>query len=354
MTVDAVGGVWRYAMDLCRALNDARVRVLLVGLGPPPGTAQGAEAASLPGTRLQWLDAPLDWMAPDAAALVGVPDELAALAARAGVDLLHLNLPSQAAGLRTERPVLIVSHSCLPSWWAAMRGTALPAEWAWQWRLNAAGLARAEAVVAPSASHAAALRATYAPEGRIRVVPNAAAVTPGAGPRELLVLAAARWWDEAKGGALLDEAAARSPWPVQAAGALRGDNGAAFTFHHATALGPLPAEDLRNRMRRAAVFASPSRYEPFGLAALEAAQAGAALVLAEIPTYREIWDGAAEFAADAGCLAAALHRLASDPALLHRRAAQARERAARFTPDRQLAALLAAYAAAAAAACPAE
>ena len=40
-------------------------------------------------------------------------------------------------------------------------------------------------------------------------------------------------------------------------------------------------------------------YEPFGLAVLEAAQAGCALVLSDIPTFRELWDGAALFVAAA-------------------------------------------------------
>ena len=52
---------------------------------------------------------------------------------------------------------------------------------------------------------------------------------------------------------------------------------------------------LANWYAKASVFASVSRYEPFGLAVLEAAQAGCALVLSDIPTFRELWDGAALF-----------------------------------------------------------
>ena len=43
----------------------------------------------------------------------------------------------------------------------------------------------------------------------------------------------------------------------------------------------------------AAIFARPARYEPFGLAILEAAQAGCALVLGDIPSLRELWADAA-------------------------------------------------------------
>ena len=58
------------------------------------------------------------------------------------------------------------------------------------------------------------------------------------------------------------------------------------------------------------VFVSAALYEPFGLAVLEAAQAGCALVLSDIPTFRELWDGAALFVAadDAAGFAAALER----------------------------------------------
>ena len=45
----------------------------------------------------------------------------------------------------------------------------------------------------------------------------------------------------------------------------------------------------------AAIFAAPARYEPFGLGILEAAASGCALVLGDIPSLRENWDGAALF-----------------------------------------------------------
>jgi glycosyltransferase involved in cell wall biosynthesis len=70
------------------------------------------------------------------------------------------------------------------------------------------------------------------------------------------------------------------------------------------------------QMRRAAIFFSPALYEPFGLAVLEAAANGCALVLSDIPTFRELWTGAAVFVAarDAAGFAAAINRLADDPA----------------------------------------
>jgi glycosyltransferase involved in cell wall biosynthesis len=52
---------------------------------------------------------------------------------------------------------------------------------------------------------------------------------------------------------------------------------------------------LIETMRCASVLASPAVYEPFGLTVLEAATVGCALVLSDIPTFRELWDGAALF-----------------------------------------------------------
>ena len=81
------------------------------------------------------------------------------------------------------------------------------------------------------------------------------------------------------------------------------------------------------------IFVSPAKYEPFGLAVLEAAQAGCALVLNEIPTFRELWDGAAVFAEadDQTALCAAIGCLIDDPARRRAIGAAAQDRARRYT-----------------------
>ena len=57
----------------------------------------------------------------------------------------------------------------------------------------------------------------------------------------------------------------------------------------------LSAEEMRQQFGRAAIYALPARYEPFGLSILEAALCRCALVLGDIPSLRELWDGAALF-----------------------------------------------------------
>jgi glycosyltransferase involved in cell wall biosynthesis len=98
-------------------------------------------------------------------------------------------------------------------------------------------------------------------------------------------------------------------------------------------------------MARAGVFVSPSLFEPFGLAALEAAEAGTPLLLSDIATYRELWDGAALFFApnDADALADAFNLLAADGRLRRRLGRAARQRALNYSPERQAARILSIY-----------
>jgi glycosyltransferase involved in cell wall biosynthesis len=79
---------------------------------------------------------------------------------------------------------------------------------------------------------------------------------------------------------------------------------------------------------------SAASFEPFGLAVLEAAQAGCPLVLSDIPTFRELWDGAALFVAPDSEIdvAQAIESLIADPALRAQLGAAAVERAALYTP----------------------
>ncbi len=60
MTIDAVGGVWRYALDLARGLAEHGVGRPVLGFGPPPDAAQRREAEAA--GALVWTDLPLDWM----------------------------------------------------------------------------------------------------------------------------------------------------------------------------------------------------------------------------------------------------------------------------------------------------
>jgi glycosyltransferase involved in cell wall biosynthesis len=103
--------------------------------------------------------------------------------------------------------------------------------------------------------------------------------------------------------------------------------------------------ELQALYARAAIFVSMSKYEPFGLSVLEAAQAGAALVLADIATFRELWHGVACFvpAADSAALASAIDRLSHRRRVRDELARRAQARALQYTLRRKLDATLSVY-----------
>jgi glycosyltransferase involved in cell wall biosynthesis len=164
--------------------------------------------------------------------------------------------------------------------------------------------------------------------------------------KEPFVLTAGRVWDEAKNVDALDRVAGALPWPVYVAGEATSPDGRRRALRGARALGPLDRPALGQWMSRAAIYALPARYEPFGLTVLEAALAGCALVLGDIPSLRELWDGAALFvpSSDDGALVRAIEDLCHDAHARERLAAHARRRAASLTPERMAEQYHAAYA----------
>lgn len=343
MTLDAVGGVWRYAMDLASALVPHGFSFVFAGFGPPPQPHQRQEAERL-GT-LIWHHAPLDWMVETGEALEGIGALIRETARAEGAGLIHLNLPSQAADLNAPVPVVTVSHSCVPSWFRQTRGEAPPDHWRWHVDLNRRGLEQADVAIAPSSSHAQTLHQVYGQGPKIQVVHNSSRASLCRNAGEPFVFAAARWWDDAKNAAVLDAAAAQIRWPVQLAGPLNGPSGARRQISSAAPLGEIPHAGVTGQMRRAAIFVSPSLYEPFGLAALEAARAGAALVLADIPTYRELWDGAALFfdPGNPDALARSVNALSDDAFARRKLSSRSRQRSLRFSPAAQAQAMSTVY-----------
>src|SRR5690606_36486926 len=113
-----------------------------------------------------------------------------------------------------------------------------------------------------------------------------------------------------------DAAAGLAAAPVTIAGPLDGPGpGERVELAHARSLGRLGADEIRAWLARAQVYASSALYEPFGLGVLEAAQAGCALALSDIPTFRELWDGAAVLvdATSPQAFAATFDALLGDP-----------------------------------------
>lgn len=344
MTVDAVGGVWRHALDLAGGLAVRGVRTTLLGFGPEPTPAHREEAARA-GIDLRWEGLPLDWMATSADEIADVPAAISRHATEIGADLLHLNLPSQAK--RGALPTVAVHHSCLATWWQTVCPRDYPPQgWKWHAQTVARGVEAADILVAPSSAHSASISMAYGPILNLRVVHNGRAGAEQRAEKQAFVLAVGRWWDRAKDLETLDAAAQGCRWPVELVGPLTSPAGETVRVAHCRARGGLPAAEVDDLMSEAALFVSTAVFEPFGLAVLEAAQSGAALVVSDIPTFRELWDEAAIFVPprDEDGFRSAINHLASDDDHRAAMAAAAQARAAAYSLDRQVDGMLAVYA----------
>jgi glycosyltransferase involved in cell wall biosynthesis len=320
--------------------------VLLAVLGPPPSTEQLTDAAAVPGLQLIETGLPLDWTACRASDVEEAASALAILAERAEADLVQLHTPALAVA-DFAAPVVSVIHSCVGTWWAAVGSGPIADDLAWRAALVREGIERSDAVVAPSRSFAEAVQKHYRLSRKPQPVTNGrASLHPlEAGEPVDMAVTAGRLWDAGKNVAAFDRAAALSSLRFAAAGPLEGPDGSRARLDHAEALGTMSSEDLAALLARKPIFVSAALYEPFGLAVLEAAQAGCALVLADRPVFRELWSGAARFVdpLDEHAIAAAVQGLVASPPERARLGEAARRRAERFTPDRTAAAMLSLY-----------
>jgi len=319
MTADAVGGVWTYARELAAAL-DAEVTIATMGPLPderPPNVLVSTFA-------LEWQDDPWEDVDRAGAWLLELEEELEP-------DLVHLNGYAHGS-LPWRAPVVVAAHSDVCSWWWAVHDGPPPERYDRYRAAVEAGLRAADVVVAPTRAVLCDLRRHYRLCREQAVVPNGSSFIPASAPKEPLVAALGRFWDEAKNLAALERARHACPWPLVVAG-------------DGSPLGRLDGAGVRSLLARASVFAAPTRYEPFGLGILEAARSGCALVLGDVPSLREVWSDAALFAPpdDDDALAAALHLVATDEELRDELAERARRRAARYTVERMAAGYTAVY-----------
>lgn len=319
MTADAVGGVWTYALELAAALEPYDVAVHLAVMGPPPTVAQRSELARSAVASLHANPAALEWMDDPWPEVDRAADWLLDLDRELAPDAVHLNGYVHAA-LPWRSPTLVVAHSDVVSWWRAVHGTAPPTRFATYVDRVRSGLHAADAVVAPTRPVLDDLRESFGFTGG-RVIPNGRRsdwVHPQR--KEQLIAAVGRVWDEAKNLALLQTVAGDLPWPLTVAGPDGSSGLVAWT-------------EIAQLLLRASIFVGPARYEPFGLAALEAGLAGCALVLGDIPSLRAVWGDAAIYVApdDADGLAAAVTELCAHPDLLDEMSARAAARAQRYS-----------------------
>jgi glycogen(starch) synthase len=296
MTGDTVGGVWTFTLDLAEALGEKGVDVILAAMGGPLTDAQREEAAAIPNLRL--MDAPykLEWMNDPWRDVEESGRWVLGLEERFSPDIVHLNTYGHGA-LRFSAPVLMTAHSCVLSWWAAVKHEPIPAQWT-RYRYEVENSVKAvDLLTAPSRAMLRMLEENYGPDlPATRVVPNGRFSDRfRGGSKEPLILTAGRLWDEAKNAIALARIAPALEWPVYIAGEDRHPDGSTAQLPKCHRLGRLSTRALAEWYSRAAIYALPARYEPFGLSILEAALSGCALVLGDIESLRENWQGDALF-----------------------------------------------------------
>lgn len=211
------------------------------------------------------------------------------------------------------------------------------AEAAWRQRLSVALHPLARVVVCVSEGAAQVARQAGVPADKLRVVHNGVDLS-GIRPRlrggEPLqrVLGIGRLAPQ-KGFDLLADAVAQVPGlSLELLG--EGEAGADLARRGARLLGW--ADDVRPHLERAQVVAVPSRWEGFGLVAVEAMAAGVPVVASDVPGLSEVV-GDAALRVPAGQvepLAQALRRLRDEPGLRARLSAGGPAQAGRFAIER--------------------
>lgn len=334
MTADTIGGVWTYALELAQALVPWRCEVLLATMGSAPTREQRHAAARIPGLTLCASSYKLEWMDDPWADVDASGEWLLGLARQFRPHVIHLNTYAHGT-LPWRAPILMAGHSCVYSWWEAVKGQLPPPAWQTYYRRVQAGLRRADLVVAPTRAMLEALERHYGPLPPTQWIYNAR----GAGqfapkPKENFILTLGRLWDKAKNISVLEQIAPALDWPIYIGGEQRHPSGHRVDFSRLHPLGQLGQRAVREWMARAAIYALPARYEPFGLTALEAALSGCALVLGDIPSLREVWGETARYVSpdDADALADELRDLIRRPRQREALGTAARTRAQRYRP----------------------
>ena len=346
MTTDTVSGVWTYCMELCTALRPYGVGISLASMGGALTVEQRRQVAQLPHVTLYESTYKLCWMVDAGQDVQQAGEWLLSLERKIQPDIIHLNDLAHGA-LDWHSPVILVGHSCVMSWWEAVRKRPAPAgEWQHYRQAARASLRAADRVVAPSTAMMDALIRHY---GAIAIpsvifhgrdfpalLPAPEAKIPFMEP---VMLSTGRLWDEAKNIGSLAAIAPDLPWKIQVAGVQHSPGGNAAVVGGLHNLGMLDQTAMADRLLGASIYVAPARYEPFGMDILEAARAGCALVLGDIASLREIWGDAAEYVDpnDPQAIRHRLETLIADPARLRRMMERSWRRAQRYSASRMAA-----------------
>jgi glycogen(starch) synthase len=357
VTADTMSGSWTYTRELVTGLVTRGVRVTLVSFGEIPLPDQTAWMDLLHGLEYRPTAFRLEWMDEAPQDLAESSEFLASLVREVRPDLLHFHQFCHG-NLPVDVPRVVMAHGDLISWTQAVQGcTPRPTRWLkWYRDTIVRGIAAADAVVAPSACMLDTLISTYSRPRR------AAIIYPGRNPiffnpyvsKDDSVLSVGRLLDAGKQVFLLTQHT--QPFSVCIVGAeqtvplpripIRADVKVSTDQSCVAVRGPQTEAQLRALYSRAAVYAATARYEPLGLAPLDAAFSRCAIVANDIRSFREVWGDAALYfrTNDGRSLADTLRQLDADRPLRQAYADRAYTRAReRFTAKRMIDAYLELY-----------
>ena len=343
VTTDTIGGVWSYTQEMVWGLLQQGCAVALVSFGRLPSPAQQSWsdelAARFEGAfTFEASDAPLEWMEENSSAFYDGARVLERVSDAFRPELL---LSSQYCfgAMDLPYPKVVVAHSDVLSWAQACRGGELqPSTWLERYKtLVGKGLRHADVVIAPTHWMLAALKAHFSISGECMAIYNGRSFQVEREPAErtLQVVTAGRLWDEAKNLRILQEI--QSPIPIVVAGETSYQQSLfSESLGGAVLQGTLEQPELLTLFRRSAIYLCTSKYEPFGLAPLEAALCGCAIVAHDIPSLREVWGDAALYFRDAASLTSLLGSLCEDAELLADAQRRSTQRAEQFRADRMV------------------
>jgi glycogen synthase len=301
ITSDTVGGVWTYTQELVTGLVNHGHEVTLVSFGKLPLPNQTEWLRGIVGIDYRPTEYALEWMETAERDIEESKRYLELLIQEVRPDLLHLSqycYSDIAAGM----PKIVVAHSDIVSWWNAVHGSDPPVTPSIRRyrEIVHRGLRGADLVVAPSQWMLGSLASHYG-EPRAGLVVHNGRTAWRFDPnheKQNFALSVGRLWDAGKHISLLLQREMRVPirivgWEHEP-GRHNVEN-AIRVPSNVQLLGPKSQTDLCDLYAQAAMYVGTSRYEPFGLAPLEAALSRCVLVLNDNPVFHELWDGAALF-----------------------------------------------------------
>jgi glycogen(starch) synthase len=323
ITSDTVGGVWTYTQELVTGLVHAGHRVTLVSFGKLPLPHQTAWMQALSGLDYRPTEYRLEWMEVAERDIEESKRYLELLIAEVRPDMLHFSQYCYG-DLATSIPKVVVAHSDIVSWWAAVHGRE-PDDTPWMRKYRETvtdGLRGGDLVVAPSRWMLDQVSKYYLQPSSELVIYNGrtpALFDPHA-QKDDSVLSVGRVWDPAKNVSLLMQREQESPVSI-----VGWEREPGREHHHRDVrapanvrlLGSKSQAELREIYSRAGIYAATSRYEPFGLAPLEAALSRCALVMNDNPVFHELWDDSGVFFKrdDAEDCTRKINELRQDPVL---------------------------------------